>query len=406
MWFVTGQLLSLCLNIRERLVHFLMESFPVVRVSSFSPCENPTFASNSTVELGCRLFSSRAGVLLEVTSKTLATCLSRFTEPVPFDFVVKQGQIRLYPSSNGVLPRICHRRVRFYFPNARENELVHFIGAYSKILLNPTDFGSTQSEFGVFRLKELYSEPSVWVDAFFHPSKRRSTIYYNLSFSAGGSMSNSHGVVVPINESTYLIRRVNSAVGLRVNKFGQCRRLSCARGQRCSISFTPSQAPPKVVRLGIVGDDWPGFEIADFFIYPEEKQLARAFFSRGFSLYSPHSRGIFDLEITAPNLARLAVIEVTTDHPHPFGRGMFSEVGSRITAKIQSLRLFSLKRGIPSFVIIKKEWKGLSWLVQMAKDASEDGCVVLFTDFEGDWHSPLANLILSRLEVPHRVCPR
>jgi len=356
-------------------------------------------SEDDLLELNGRVYphSSGRGHVLEIYSRPLAKSLPSQREELTFKVMrVADTKFLVVKEENGLRPQPSGRHVRFYLNKSHNLPFKSYQRV--KLVIKLKDFGLTCNDMGLAsenEMRELLTQiPTVWVDCYLNKKPRG----VNLSFSVDDSLAGGYCVTHVKDETHLLLKRVRPSRYMTNHRCGAIRKISPFRKNRMQISTSIKGISRDRILLGIFGNDWKSFDIGSCFIYQEEKELARELFQRGAILYSTHSAGPFDIGIMNDKSEFLSVIEITNGAPKRGPkRGMFSEVGSRITAKIQSLRLWSIKNSKPSFVVIPFVWHTHDWVHTLANEAKNDNCHVLLSRFEMGWEKEIAKIIMSHV---------
>lgn len=304
------------------------------------------------VELNGGIYPNPPGHVLGIYSVALARLLSKPSNQFKFKISILGTKFVIERDENGIRPQIWRRQVRFYLNKSYNLSFESYSKA--KLLIIPKEFGATYYDLGLIPREDmgrlLTQSPTIWVDCYIDAKPQG----FNVSFSADRSLSGKYCVLLAKDEAHLLLRGTPPIEHMVNQRRGIVRKISPSRENRLCIS-TPVFRNIKAKRLmiGIFKEDWESFDISSCFTYEKEKELACELFQRGMILYSTHSVGYFDIGVTDKNGKLLSAIEVTNGNPKKKSkRGMFSEVGSRITAKVQSLRIWSIKNSAPSFVVL------------------------------------------------------
>jgi hypothetical protein len=150
--------------------------------------------------------------------------------------------------------------------------------------------------------------------------------------------------------------------------------------------------------VGIYTEEWADkLDIEALFRYQEEKFLLRNFLSKNLTVFASHSGGFFDLGI-GNNGELQSIIEVTNYKPSERGgNSIYGSVGSNITAKLQTIRLWCIKNKKKGFLILNENWSKFEWIKVISKEARREGCFILFSNFQEYDFSRISSEILKNI---------
>ena len=274
----------------------------------------------------------------------------------------------------------------------------------TEFILNPFDFDLNLLDFGV--LPKLYisqalsNRPSVFIKGAVINTKYSKT----LVFSASKEMKGNYVSMIKLNNSKVILKKINHNFTLVNQKQGHVRKLWQVGGKLrdgLNVRVPKNLEINKEIWIGINLEDWGSkFKLESLFNDKNEKELALALHDMDFTLFATHSHE-FDIGIGRDgNLS--SIIEITNFQPYikKPSQGpstMFGSIGSIISSKIQTTRIWSIKTHMKSFIIISKNWSSSSWLNKLKKEAENDNCFIIFTDFQGNWASEIAKQIVDYL---------
>lgn len=346
----------------------------------------------------------KGNVYLSNTNRLIATISSRIlgrnyhaiksTRIKPIQ--IKRKIILLKPDKQGTKLYLCKKwLVKFMLkPEFDINFKTNYTSSI-KYLINPKIFGLSLEDFGVFSkntLGQLFSkEPDIWIRGWI--AKKPKGI--NLGFAADNKIKGFH-VAISLKDGNKIILKRVKETKAQVCKGMLIRKISGRYQNGILISLSTAIKNKKFSKQPLVGiyyEDWKNIlDIKKLFLYTEEGILAKELFDRKIKVLSTHSID-FDIGILDKKCSLISIIEITKSSHNSNSFAMFSTHGSRIVAKAQTLRIWSIKNNKPSFVVINKKWSKFRWIEDFKEICRKDKCYVLFTSFNKNWEKEIADKI-------------
>ena len=346
----------------------------------------------------------KGSVYLSNTNRLMATISSRIlgrnydaiksTRIKPIQ--IKRKFILLKPDRLGTKLYLCNKwLVKFMLlPKFSINFKSNYISSI-KYLINPKDFGLALEDFGVFSkkaLKLLFSrEPDIWIRGWIAEKPKG----INLVFAADNNIKGFHVALSFKDQNKVILRRVMETKA-QICRGMLIRKVSGRYENGILISLSAAIKNRKFSKQPLVGiyyDDWRGIlDIKKLFLYAEESILAKELFDRKLKVLSTHSID-FDIGILDKKCNLISIIEITNSCYNKSSFAMSATHGSRIVAKVQTLRVWSIKNKKPSFIIINEKWSKLKWVKDFIEECRKDKCYVLFTSFNKNWEKGVADSV-------------
>lgn len=309
---------------------------------------------------------------------------------------------KLTPNKGGTKLYLCkNNNTKFVIRD--QNILIGKTYKPIRYLIDPLNFGLTFEDFGFISNKSIASKnrksPDVWIKGYIVNKPKG----MSLGLAATHKMKGKYVFVDTRNNEKIILHRAKEP-SLLISRGRLIRKISHRSHNDLIIDVSSIMTKCSMSRQVLVGlfyDEWEGIlNIRDIFLYKSEADLASSLFDKNMTLCSTHSIG-FDIGIMDKKGNNLSVIEITETKPKSDNHSKGGHRGSMIMARIQTMRIWSIKNNKPSFVVIHNDWLkfGHSWISNFQKDCKKDKCFIYFTDFKENWSDSMADKIVEKMTL-------